>query len=76
MGHNTPLYAISCQYDGQGVYCGMSTASEVLLIFSTHLHQYFSVIFLLALFSDEPEVSFLYVYTHTAILDAAHFRRV
>ena len=24
--------------DGQGVYCGMSTASEVFLIFTTQLH--------------------------------------
>ena len=26
------------QYDGQGVYCGLSTASEVFLIFTTILY--------------------------------------
>ena len=31
------------QYDGQGVYCGLSTASEVFLIFTTPLYQYFSI---------------------------------
>ena len=32
------------QYNSQGVYCGLSTASEVFLIFTTQL--YFSVLFL------------------------------
>ena len=26
------------QYNGQGVYCDLSTASEVFLIFTTHLY--------------------------------------
>ena len=26
------------QYDGEGVYCGLSTASEVFLSFSTQLY--------------------------------------
>ena len=30
-------------YDGQGEYCGLSTASEVFLVFKTQLYQYFSV---------------------------------
>ena len=47
----------------------MSTASEVLLIFTTQLYQYFSVILLFALVSEEPEV-FLPIYTHTAVLAA------
>ena len=36
------------QYNGQGAYCGLSTASEVFLIFTTQLYQYFSC-FLIAL---------------------------
>ena len=59
----------------QGVYCGLSTASEMFLIFTTQLYQYFSVFFLFAPFSDEPEV-FLPKYFETAILHAAHFLRV
>ena len=57
------------------MYCGLSTASEVFLIFTTQLYQYFSVLLLFALFSDEPEV-FLPEYSQTAILHASHFRRV
>ena len=41
-GYNTPLGCYTDQgplgrgqYDGQGVYCGLSTASEVFLIFTT-----------------------------------------
>ena len=57
-------------------FIGLSTAIEVFLIFTTQLFQYnFSVLFLFALFSDEPEV-FLPKYSQTAILHAAHFRRV
>ena len=63
------------QYNSQGVYCGLSTASEVFLIFTTQLYQYFSVFFLFALFSDEPEV-FLPKYSQTAILHPANFLRV
>ena len=63
------------QYNGQRVYCGLSTASEVFLIFTTQLYQYFSVFLLFALFSYEPEV-FLPEYSQTAILHAAHFRKV
>ena len=50
-------------------------ASEVFLIFTTQLYQYFRVIFLFALFRDEAEV-FLPRYSQTAILHAAHFLRV
>ena len=42
------------QYNGQGVYCGLSTASGVFPIFTTQLYQYFSVFFLFALFCDKP----------------------
>ena len=28
------------QYDGQGVYCGLSTASEVFLIFTTQIYTF------------------------------------
>ena len=63
------------QYNGQGVYCGLSIASEVFLIFTTQLYQKSSVFFPYALFTDEPEV-FLPKYPQTAILHAAHFRRV
>ena len=59
------------------MYCGLSTASEVFLISTTQLYQYFGVSFLFALFSDEPEVFFSkYMYSQKAILHAAHFRRV
>ena len=44
------------QCNSQGVYCGLITASETFLIFTTQLYQYFSVLFLFALFSDFPEV--------------------
>ena len=54
------------------MYCGLSTASEVFLTFTAQLYQYLS---LFALFSKEPEV-FLPKYSQTAILHAAHFRRV
>ena len=53
----------------------VSTASVVFLIFTTQLYQYFSVLFLFALFSDGPEV-FLPKYSQTAILHAAHFQRL
>ena len=33
------------QYYGQGKYCGLSTASEVFLIFTTQLYQCCSVFF-------------------------------
>ena len=54
------------QYDGQGVYCGLNTASEVFLIFTTQLYQYLSGIFLFASVSDEREV-FVPKYSQTAI---------
>ena len=57
------------------VYCGLSTVSEVFLIFTTLIYQFFHCVFLFALFSDEPEV-FLHKYSQMAILHAAHFRRV
>ena len=63
------------QYNGQRVYCGLSTASEVFLIFTTQLCKYLSVFFLFASFSDEPEV-FLPKYFQAAILHASHFLRV
>ena len=33
-------YAIilNTEYDGQGLYCGLSTASEVFLIFTTQIY--------------------------------------
>ena len=81
-GHNTPLAHHTDQdpkghrqYDGQGVYCGLSNAFEVFLIFTTQPYQYLSVLFLFTPVSDEPEV-FLPKYSQTAILHAAHFRRV
>ena len=52
----------------------MSTASEEFLIFTTQPYQYFSVFFIFALFSDNPEV-FLPKYFQTATR-AAHFWRV
>ena len=51
-GHNTPLGCCTdqgpqgwSQYDDLGMYCGLSTASEVFLIFTTQLYQYFSGVF-------------------------------
>ena len=52
----------------------MSTAFEVSLIFTTQIYQNFSV-FCSICTSGEPEV-FLPKYSQTAILHAAHFRRV
>ena len=44
-GHNTPLGCYTdqglwgrCQYGGQGVYCGLSTAAEVFLILTTLIY--------------------------------------
>ena len=37
------------QYNCKGVYCGLSTASDVFLIFTTQLYQYFSVLIYLHL---------------------------
>ena len=46
-GNNTPLDYYTDrspmghgQYNGKGVYCGLSTVSEVFLIFTTQLYQY------------------------------------
>ena len=81
-GHNTPLGYYTDQgpqgrgqYYGQGVFCGPNTASEVFLIFTTQLYQYLSGFLLFALVSAEPEI-FHPKYSQTAILHAAHFRRV
>ena len=57
------------------MYCDLSTASEVFLIFTTQLYHYFSVFFLFELFCEEPEV-FLPEYFQTAILYAVHFLTV
>ena len=32
------------QYNGQGVYCGLSTPSAVFLIFTTQLYSYCAII--------------------------------
>ena len=65
------------QYDGQGVYCGESTTSEVFLTFTSQLYQHLSMFLLFALFNDKPEI-FFPKYSQTAILSlhAAHFPRV
>ena len=47
------------QYNGQGVYCGLSTASEVILIFTTQLYQYLSVFFYLHYLVMSLKYSFL-----------------
>ena len=52
----------------------MIPASEVFLISTSQLY-HFSVYFLFALFSDEPQL-FLPEYSQPAILHAAHIRRV
>ena len=51
-GHNTPLGYYTNQdpsgrgqYDDEGVYWGLSTASEVFLIFTTQLYKFFSAFF-------------------------------
>ena len=49
-------------------------ASEMFLIFTTQLYQYFSGFFLFALFSEEPEV-FLPKFSKIEIFHAAHFWR-
>ena len=51
-----PIGPWSVAYNGHGVYCGLGTASEVFLIFTTHQYQYFGMFFLIDLISDEPEV--------------------
>ena len=46
-----------------------------IFLLSNNTYNYFSVFFLVVLFSDKPEV-FLPKYSQTAILHAAYFRRV
>ena len=53
-------------------YCGLRTASEVFLISTTQLYQYF---FSICTTYHKLEV-FFPKYSQTAILHAAHFRRV
>ena len=48
----------------------LTKASEVFLIFTTQLYQFF---FLFGPFNDEPKV-FLPKYSQTGLLHAAHFR--
>ena len=57
------------------MYCGLGAASEVFLIFTTQLYQYFCVFLLFASVCDTPEV-LPSKYSKTAILHAAHFKRV
>ena len=57
------------------MYCGLSSASEVFLIFTNQLYQYSSVFLLFTMYIDEPEV-FLLKYSQTAILPAAPIPRV
>ena len=65
-GHNTP----QCH----GVYWGLSTA--VFLIFTTRLNTFFSVFFYLHHLVMSLKYSFLNTIYQTAILHAAHCRRV
>ena len=61
--------------DAVSIMAKGSTASQVILIFTTQLYQYFSVFPLFALFSDKPEV-FIPEYSQTAIHHAAYFQKV
>ena len=56
------------------MHCGLSTASEVFLIFTTQLYQFIVCLFLFAICSDKPEV--FHEYSQTIIRHAAHSRRV
>ena len=64
--YNTPLgyytdqglYGRS-QYDGQGECCGLSTASEVFLIFTTQLYQFIVCILYLHYLVTSLKYSFL-----------------
>ena len=47
------------QCNGQGVYCGLNTASVVFLIFTSQLYQYFSVLFYFHYFMTSLKYSFL-----------------
>ena len=47
------------QCNGPGVYCDLSTASEVFLIFTTQLCQYFSVFFSICYLVTSLNYSFL-----------------
>ena len=48
------------QYDGQGVYCGLSTASEMFLISTTQLYKYFPACLFLIARSSNLKYSFLH----------------
>ena len=62
------------QYDREGVHCGLSTASEVSLKFLLPNYTNFEYVFF---FSHYVVTElFLFGYSQTAKLHAAHFRRV
>ena len=50
---------LTSQYNGQGMYCGVSAAYEVFLIFTTQLYQYFSVSFYMHYLVRSLKYSFL-----------------
>ena len=63
------------QYNGPGVYCGLSTASELFLLPNYSNILVFFFFYLFALVSDEPEI-FIPEYSQTVILNAAHYQGV
>ena len=62
-------------YDGQVVYCGLSTASEVFLIFTTQLHQFPCIIMQWFWYLDKREV-LQQEYSKPPIHPSPHFRWV
>ena len=78
-GHNTPLGChtdqgpqVRGQYDGQGVYCGLSTASEVF-IFTTQQYLYLCDYHAIVSYIDKREV-LQQEYSQPLILPSLHFR--
>ena len=62
------------QYNGQGVYGGLSTASEVFLIFTTQRYHIYAIIGLLQYFYKREVLQ--QEYSQPPIISFPHFRWV
>ena len=63
------------QYDDQGMYCGLSTASEVFLIFTSQLYSCLCNYDAIVSYIDKREV-LQQEYSQPPILPSSHFRWV
>ena len=68
----TKAHRAAGQYNGQEVYCGLSTASEVFLIFTTQPYQFLCIIMQSFPYVDKREV-LQQEYSQHPILPSPHF---